>query len=1017
MILRTSLLTASLTSLVVGLSGCASDKDPVAERGAFESDSPGQNGGSKNGSIATADAATPTANGGAEATGEGEAARAIEEADIVKIEGTRLYALSQYGGLSVIDISVRDHMRLLGRKKVQAQPFEMYVRDSVVFALYNGYGEYVKGAKEGSWTWVNTSYVMAFDTTNPTNPVTIGRFSIPGTIQDSRIVGDVMYVVGYESNGCWGCAAGQHTTVISLNITTPSAIAKVAERSYADDTTTSYSWKRSISVTDKRMYIAGPEWSATGAPVGSEIQVVDISDPTGTMVDGAKVSAAGRIDSRWQMDETGGVLRVISQPGNWRPQDPPRIQTFDVASAQSVTPLASVAMTVPLGEDLRSVRFDGPRGYAITAIQTDPLYTIDLANAAQPKQVGELAMPGWIYFMEPRGERLVSLGYDQGNAAGALAVSLFDVSNLATPTLLDRVSFGGNWSWISEDQDRVHKAFQVLDASNLILMPFSGYSYDSSSCWSGYQSGVQLIDWSQDQLTLQGVAPTVGQARRGFLYDNRLFAMSDERVEAFDIADRSQPKATDKLKLTEKVERTLDAGTAVVKIGQDWYNTNTATLETTTLDAVESTSSTGQIDVKIGQTDCNTWSYLNQQLAHNGKVYLLTDIYRYDSSSSKSERQTQLTTVDVSNPTAPKVLGDATLNFGEGWSYWWGGATVTAGESAVMAGDAIVALGNEYLYTTRGDGVQIWAGMKSTLNVIDPTDPSAPKMKSIQLSDSYGTTGLLVSGTSVALGYYLQSPSNPNRVRFYVARLDVSDPSRPVQATPVNVPGSPVAYDATSGNVVSVDYREIVSQGVTFQQCRDWVPNAGFEYPQNDYSDAALGTCRAMQHTLYLVHLSDSTATVLGSKTLPIGKLVTNVAVGDDRVFLSVGTGYYYSGVAVSDCFDCGGVGYGYYSVAETDLPLYVVGGLESGDFAVGNIALAGGDYWSYAPMVASGKRVLLSTGWRGKLAVIDGTNVNSPVLVRQADVNGSTQSLTAIDGIGIASMYFDGVQTIPIKD
>jgi hypothetical protein len=214
-----------------------------------------------------------------------------------------------------------------------------------------------------------------------------------------------------------------------------------------------------------------------------------------------------------------------------------------------------------------------------------------------------------------------------------------------------------------------------------------------------------------------------------------------------------------------------------------------------------------------------------------------------------------------------------------------------------------------------------------------------------------------------------------------------------------------------------VDYREIVTQGVTYQQCHDWVPNAGFEYPRNDYSDTALGTCRAMQHTLYLVHLSDSTATVVGSKTLPVGKLVTNVAVGDDRVFLSAGTGYYYSGVAVSDCLDCGGVGYGYFSVSETELPVYVVGGLKSGDFAVGNIALAGGDYWSYAPMVASGQRVLLSTGWRGKLAVVDGTDVNSPVLVRQADVNGSTQSLTAIDGIGIASMYFDGVQTIRIKD
>ncbi|HET9956419.1 MAG TPA: hypothetical protein VFQ61_18045, partial [Polyangiaceae bacterium] len=52
----------------------------------------------------------------------GEAARAIEEADVIKIEGTRLYALSQYGGLSVIDISKRDQLRLLGRHKIAAMP-------------------------------------------------------------------------------------------------------------------------------------------------------------------------------------------------------------------------------------------------------------------------------------------------------------------------------------------------------------------------------------------------------------------------------------------------------------------------------------------------------------------------------------------------------------------------------------------------------------------------------------------------------------------------------------------------------------------------------------------------------------------------------------------------------------------------------------------------------------------------------------------------------------------------------
>jgi hypothetical protein len=292
-------------------------------------------------------------------------------------------------------------------------------------------------------------------------------------------------------------------------------------------------------------------------------------------------------------------------------------------------------------------------------------------------------------------------------------------------------------------------------------------------------------------------------------------------------------------------------------------------------------------------------------------------------------------------------------------------------------------------------------------------------MKSVKLPTSLGTTGLLVSGNSVAVGHYIQSPSNADRVRFYVDRLDISNPSQPLLAAAVNVPGSPVAYDAGSSNVVSVDYREILTPGSTYKQCYASVPSAWFEYTQNDYSETAIGTCHAMQHTLHLVGLGNKGASVLGSKVLPVGQRVSTVATGDDRVFLSVGSNYYYGMMATADvasCVGCGGE-VGYYTVEASELPLYVVAGIKSGEFAAGKLTLASGDNWSYSPMVASGQRVLLSTGWRGRLAVVDGSNVASPVLVREEPVNGSTQSLSAINGIGIASLYYDGVQTIRIQD
>jgi uncharacterized secreted protein with C-terminal beta-propeller domain len=147
--------------------------------------------------------------------------------------------------------------------------------------------------------------------------------------------------------------------------------------------------------------------------VGSSIQVVDISDPAGTMVEGAVVQTEGQITSRWQMDEYEGVLRVISQSAPGAPQAPPVVQTYRVASAAQVTPLGRTALVLPNEREvLDSARFDGPRAYTITAERLDPLFIIDLSDPAQPRQRGELEMPGFVYRMVPQGERVIGLGFE-----------------------------------------------------------------------------------------------------------------------------------------------------------------------------------------------------------------------------------------------------------------------------------------------------------------------------------------------------------------------------------------------------------------------------------------------------------------------------------------------------------------------------------------------------------------------------------------------------------------------------
>jgi hypothetical protein len=633
-----------------GTGGSAGKKTTPGTPQDFVSDAPGSSsspnapeaggdgsfgaGGSGQGGSGGNSAAGSAGAGGSKDPDGNDPKKTIEEADIIQLRGSRLYALSRYSGLAIIDVSDADHLKLLGRYPLKGEPFEMYVRENTVLAMFSSWGRY-ECTGEGdaySCSWVTSSHVAALDATDPGNLQLEGTFDLPGEISDSRVVGDVLYAVSYENGYCWECSDKPNTTVSSLALSNLQNIHRVDKVTYEDSSNGGGWGRRSISVNEKRMYVAGVEWNYDNWENGrSTIQVVDISDPGGKMKLGATVEAAGQIESRWQMDEHQGTLRVISQPGQWSMSEVPRVQTFKVESAQKLTPVANVAIKLPKPERLRSVRFDGDRAFAITAEQQDPLFTFDLTDPTNPQQLGELEMPGWVYHMEPRGDRLLALGFDNGNPEGSLHVSLFDVSKLDQPTLMERIHFGGSWGNFAEDQDRIHKAFNILDDQKLIMVPFAGYEQSTGpggEVWGcgSYKSGIQLIDYTKDALTKRGVAPQKGQARRAFLHDERLVTVSDDKLRSFDIADRDAPAMKSELGLSHKVTRTQPVGDKLVRLATDWW-TNEAWLDVVPLADAESVESATPLDLSAytgkDSSGCYSSTIYNAQLFTSGNTLTL----------------------------------------------------------------------------------------------------------------------------------------------------------------------------------------------------------------------------------------------------------------------------------------------------------------------------------------------------------------------------------------------------------
>lgn len=127
-------------------------------------------------------------------------------------------------------------------------------------------------------------------------------------------------------------------------------------------------------------------------------------------------------------------------------------------------------------ERMYAARFLGDRGFLVTFEQIDPLFSLDLSDPTKPKVVGELKVPGYSEYLHPVGDNLlIGLGRSTastpwgGTAVKSVQLSLFDVSDLAKPRLIEQLSLGGYFSYSDAGYD--HKAFTYLADTGFLALP------------------------------------------------------------------------------------------------------------------------------------------------------------------------------------------------------------------------------------------------------------------------------------------------------------------------------------------------------------------------------------------------------------------------------------------------------------------------------------------------------------------------------------------------------------------
>ena len=269
--------------------------------------------------------------------------------------------------------------------------------------------------------------------------------------------------------------------------------------------------------------------------------------PRSTVYRGAG-AVRGFILNQFALSEYEGHLRVASTDAPiWWGRNDSESESFVTALKleRGVMRFAGRVGGLGRGERIFAVRFIGSMGYVVTFRQIDPLYTVDLANPAQPVVRGELKILGFSAYLHPiSSTQLIGVGQDatpEGRTIGT-QVSLFDVSDPAAPERVDSKTIAGGFSNAEWDQ----RAFLWWAPANLAVLPVQAFEYTDNVLenWFVGAAGFTIEGSSVDEAG-RVTHPTPGAKslpepwrtaiRRAVVIGNRLFTLGDNGVGVSDI--------------------------------------------------------------------------------------------------------------------------------------------------------------------------------------------------------------------------------------------------------------------------------------------------------------------------------------------------------------------------------------------------------------------------------------------------------------------------------------------------
>jgi uncharacterized secreted protein with C-terminal beta-propeller domain len=309
------------------------------------------------------------------------------------------------------------------------------------------------------------------------------------------------------------------------------------------DSQTVYASKGTLYVgTVRYQDLTGDTVPVNPEPPHTDLHAFDLSAPSG-----AAYLASGEVEgtvlNQYSLSEHEGFLRVATttQGGGFGEDQQSGVHVFERDGGELVE--VGAVRGLGRGEQIQGVRFFGDQGYVVTFRQVDPLFVLDLSDPENPQLTGELKVPGYSTYLHPLGDgRLVAVGMS-GDDAGRITgtqLSLFDVSDPASPTLLDTLPITETFAEGSSEATYDPHAFLWWPDSATVVVPQDLICEGARErAAKGCESAV-VVTVGADTLDEQGGIFHWFPIRRSMVAEGRLVTVSAGGVRVHDLTTLDQ---------------------------------------------------------------------------------------------------------------------------------------------------------------------------------------------------------------------------------------------------------------------------------------------------------------------------------------------------------------------------------------------------------------------------------------------------------------------------------------------